>query len=107
MKRKLVEPRFDTPTPDATDQTTPHPLPDALVGDQLRRLAVCAAVGAGLWTYGVVMETIVRPLTVGAPAMPSILGLEIVAIAASVLMFVYVRYAPDTLERKTAGGLVY
>ncbi len=26
---------------------------------------MCAAVGAGLWTYGLVMDTIVRPLTVG------------------------------------------
>jgi serine/threonine-protein kinase len=106
-KQNLLQPRFDTPSPEATDQTTPHPLPDALVGDGLRRLAVCAAVGAGLWTYGVVMETIVRPLTVAAPVVPAIIGLEIIAIAVSALMFLYVRYAPDTLERKTGAGLAY
>src|SRR5262245_38561129 len=102
-----VHPRFDTPSPDGADQTTPHPLPDALVSDQLRRLAICAAVGAGLWTYGLVMETIIRPLTVAAPVMTSILVLEVVAVATSLLMFVYVRYSPDTLARKTDGGLVY
>jgi serine/threonine-protein kinase len=106
-KPRLIQPRFDTPSPDATDQTTPHPLPDGLVGDPLRRLVVCAAVGAGLWTYGLAMEALVRPLTVAAPVMPSILGLEIFAIAASVLMLVYVRYAPGSLARKTDVGLVY
>jgi serine/threonine-protein kinase len=106
-KPKLVAPRLDTPTPSALDQTTLHPLPDALLGDQLRRLAVCAAVGAGLWAYGLVMDTIVRPLTVAAPIVPRIISLEVVAIAASMAMFLYVRYAPHSLARKSDGGLVY
>src|SRR5262245_18998895 len=106
-KPKLVEPRLETPTPRAVDQTTPHALPAALVDDQIRKLAVCAAVGTSLWAYGLVMETVVRPLTVRAAVVPSIVSLEVIAILASALMFLYVRYVPDTLERKTTGGLVY
>src|SRR5262245_43062894 len=82
---RLVERRLETPTHDSFGHTTRHTLPEALVGDQLRRLAVCSAIGAGLWTYGLAMETVVRPLTVGAPIMPSIVVLSVVAIAASMV----------------------
>ena len=104
---RLVEPRLDTPAPDASDQTRSHRLPDALVSEQIRRLAACAAVGAGLWTYGLVMDTTVRPLTVAVPVPASSVVVEILAITVSLMMFVYVRYAPHAYDRKTDAGMLY
>ena len=103
---KLVAPRLDTPAPETSAPDVSHRLPDALASEHIRRLAVCAAVGAGLWTYGLVMDAIVRPITVAAAIPASILVLEIVAIAVSLIMFVYARYAPDAHERKTDAGLL-
>ena len=61
---RLIEPRVRTESNGAREQSSSR-LPDAVVSEQVQRLAVCTAVGAGLWTYGLVMDTIVRPLTVG------------------------------------------
>ncbi len=61
---RLIEPRVRTEAKGAREQSSSR-LPDAVVSEQVQRLAVCTAVGAGLWTYGLVMDTIIRPLTVG------------------------------------------
>src|SRR4029079_15258034 len=72
-----------------------------------RRLAVCAAIGAGLWTYGVAMDTVVRPWTVGASIPRPSVVVELAAIAASALMFLYVRYFSASADRKATAGLSY
>ena len=42
-----------------TDSTnTSCRLPASLLSDQVRRLAICAAVGGGLWIYGIVMDAL-------------------------------------------------
>jgi eukaryotic-like serine/threonine-protein kinase len=102
-----IDRQLDTPSPGTSEGTTFHTLPDALVSDQIRRLAVCAGVGAGLWAYGLAMDTIVRPLTTGAAIPASIVVVEILAIAVSLVMFVYVRYAPHAHGWKTDAGLLY
>src|SRR5438105_2476744 len=103
---RLVHPRFDTP-PGTLDPASTDRLPRTLISEHVERLAVCAAVGAGLWTYGLLMDTIVRPATVGA-AIPTVtVVVAIAAIAVSLIMFVYVRFAPHAAERKADAGLVY
>jgi len=104
---KLVEPRFDTPAPDGSSWSVSRALPQTLVAEHLGRLAVCAAIGAGLWTYGVVMETVVRPWSFGASIPRMTVIVDLAAIAASVLMFLYVRYASGSADRKAAAGLWY
>ncbi len=102
----LLEPRLDTPAPSATDSTSQR-LPDALLADQIHRLAVSAAVGAGLWTYGLAMDALVRPLTIGVPVLAPTVSVEVAAILGSLLMFAYVRFAPDVHDRKTRAGLFF
>src|SRR5262249_42600791 len=104
---KLVQPRLDTPPPTAPGHDTPHALPHTLVSEHVERLAVAAAIGAGLWAYGVVMDTVVRPMTMHtAVPVPSVV-VEAVAIAASLLLLFYVRYTSDDAVRKTDAGLWY
>jgi hypothetical protein len=106
-KHKLVEPRLDTPSPDASSATGSFGLPDALVSEHVQRLAVCAAIGAGLWTYGLVMDTIIRPLTLSIRIPQSNVILDIAAIVLSLAMFAYVRFSSHSHERKADAGLVY
>jgi eukaryotic-like serine/threonine-protein kinase len=103
---RRIEPRVRTEPPGLRDQTSSH-VPDALVSEQIQRLAVCTAVGAGLWTYGLVMDTIVRRLTVGVVVSRTHVAIETLAIAISGLMFLYVRYAPHQSRTKTDAGLLY
>ena len=49
-KHRLIEPRVRTDAPETREQTASSRLPDVLVSEQVQRLAVCTAVGAGLWT---------------------------------------------------------
>ena len=104
---KLVEPRLDTPTPRTSSGLGTRGLPDAVLSEHVRRLAVCAAVGAGLWAYGLVMDSMIRPLSVGTAVSYSSIVVEILAIIVSVIMFVYARYAPHTADRKADAGLFY
>jgi len=103
---KLIQPRVAT-TAERHDHTTTGRLPDDVLLEHVRRLAVCAAVGAGLWAYGLTMDTVVRPLTLRAPILPVNVVTDIVAIAISGLMFLYVRYSPHPAVRKTDVGLGY
>jgi serine/threonine protein kinase len=106
-KSRLIAPRVQTEALETNVRTSVGPLPDALVSEQVQRLAVCTAVGAGLWTYGLVMDTVVRPLTL-APVIPrSNLLIEFAAILISGLMFLYVRYGSHAPATKTDAGLLY
>jgi len=106
-KRKLIEPRVRTEASRPLEQTMSGGLPDALVSEQVQRLGFCTVVGVGLWTYGLAMDTVVRPLTV-APVIPRThIAVELVAIALSGLMFLYVRYAPHQSTTKIDAGLIY
>lgn len=106
-KPNIIEPRPQTPAPGLREPTSSSRLPDALLSEQVRRLAVCAAVGVGLWIYGLVMDTIVRPLTFAAVVPRSNVVTEILAIGVSALMLLFVRYAPHAPQTKTNAGLAF
>ena len=62
---KIIAPHTEPPAPGAAGTRTGRALPEVLLSEQVQRLAVCALVGAGLWTYGLAMDALVRPLTLG------------------------------------------
>ena len=92
---RLVEPRLDTPTPRTSGETGTRGLPDAVVSEHVRRLAVCSAVGAGLWAYGLVMDSMIRPLSVGTAVSYSSIVVEILAIVVSVIMGLSFSFSPS------------
>src|SRR5262245_4246665 len=106
-KPKLVEPQLETPPPDGTNRTGSHRLPDALISESVQRLAICAAIGAGLWTYGLVMDTVIRPLTVPTMRSHSTVVIDVAGIVVSLAMFAYVRFSKHAPDRKADAGLVY
>jgi eukaryotic-like serine/threonine-protein kinase len=104
---KFLEPRLRTPPPGAREQTGGGRLPDTLLSEQVQRLAVCSAVGAGLWMYGMVMDTVLRPMTMGLAIPPANVAIEIAATVISAVMFLYARYSRHTAQTKADAGLIF
>jgi serine/threonine-protein kinase len=89
-------------------ETTPgRGLPDTLLSEHVQRVALAAGVAAGLWTYGLIMDSFVRPATLDAVIPRSNLGIEALLIAVAGLMFLYVRYTPHAARIKTDAGLLF
>jgi eukaryotic-like serine/threonine-protein kinase len=107
QRYRLIEPRGATPPPGGLALTSSFRLPDDLVAGHLQRLSVYAAVGAALWTYGLVMETIVNPLTDVSAASPTVAVIEAAGIALSAAMFLYVRFAGHSPETKSDVALPF
>jgi len=104
---KMIGPRVHTPAPGAIGTTRSNRLPDDLVTEQVRRLAVTSAVGAGLWTFGLVMDSVVTPLTIKTAVSVTNIVIDLLAIVISAAMFGYVRYANHPANVKTDVGLFY
>ena len=104
-KHRLIEPHLATPNP--KDQTGSSRLPEALLSEQVQRVAIAAAVGGGLWTYGLLMDTVIRPATVISGIVRSNVFIELASILLSVLMYLYVRYANHPPQTKSDAGLLY
>ena len=100
---KVIAPR----APEAARSQTTTGLPDDLLTEQMRRLRLCAAVAMGLWTFGLMMDAFVRPGTVGAPFLVSTLVIEAAAIAASALLFAYLRLTTHPVRLQAYSGLAF
>ena len=101
---KVIAPRESAPV---SSFMTTGGVPDDLLTEQVRRLRLCAAVATGLWAFGLVMDAFVRPGTVGSPFLVSTLVIEAVAIAASGLLFAYLRFTTHAPRIQAHAGLVF
>src|SRR5688500_6337346 len=103
----IIETLVETPAPGVHAQSTPVNIPDALLSDHLRLLAGCASMGAVAWTFGLMTDAIVKPLTLAAVVPASSGAIEIVAIAVSARTFLYVRYSAHAQRLKSDVALLY
>ncbi len=106
-RTKYVAPRDDTPLAGYSGRTITGRLPDDLVSEQIRRLAVFSAVIGGLWTFGLVMSSILVPVSLAFPRERTTIAIEAGAIVVSTLMYLYVRRAQHPQDTKLTVGLVY
>jgi eukaryotic-like serine/threonine-protein kinase len=104
---KIVSPRNDTPLAGYSGRTITGRLPDDLVSEQIRRLAVFSAVVGGLWTFGLAMDSIIVPATLAFTRKPAAIAIEAGGIVVSALMYLYVRRAGHEPDTKLTAGLVY
>ena len=79
---------MQTPLPGGSEPTSTTRLPDDLLSEHVQRLAVAGAVGAGLWMFGLVMDGIVFPLTLGGTPRTLTLVIDILGIMVSAGLFV-------------------
>src|SRR5438093_12082548 len=98
---KVVEPRAPTPAPGAGKTYITGRLPDDLLSEHVERLALFSAIGAGLWAFSLFMHTVVHPLATGTRVPKIEIGIEVVGIVISLVVFLYVRYARHCLQTKT------
>lgn len=101
---KVLAPQCDAGT---TSLWSSCRLPASLLSEQVRRIGIAAAVGAGLWAYGLAMDLVVRPLTIGSAVPARNIVIEAVSIVASGLMLLFARVGTATPQRKTDVALVY
>lgn len=102
---RLLEPRLETPVPDASLDT--QHLPDTLLSEQVTRVRMATIVGGALWSYGLAMDSVVRPFTVGATVPFTNLLIEIASMAFSAVMFLHLRSSAASLQKKSDTGLLY
>jgi serine/threonine-protein kinase len=108
-KQRIV-PREATPVPGRPPTTHGGGyLPEDLLNEQVRRLALFSLIGIALWTIGLVMDRIIMatvPTATGLD-MDKIRVLELIGIIVSMVMYAYVRFAPHSPATKTDLGLAY
>jgi eukaryotic-like serine/threonine-protein kinase len=104
---RMLAPQCSTAMNGFAPSGTSCRLPASLLTEQVRRLAICAAVGAGLWAYGLVMDAFARPLTLGTAVPMDNVFIELAAIVASALMLLYVRVSRQAETTKVDAALVY
>ena len=105
--KKMLEPRARTPVPGARENLTTGRMPDDVVSEQVQRFGAVAIVAAGLWTFGLVMQALVVPRTVGITASAIAITVEILAIVICVASFWYVRYVRHDLRTKSNASLCF
>ena len=107
QRNKIIQPRVQTPLPGAPVRTGTTRLPDDLLSEHIQRLAVAGAVGAGLWLFGFVMDTIVFPLTVGPAPRTLTVVIDILGVLVSAGMFVCIRHMAGAPQTKADIGLLF
>ena len=99
---KFLARRARTPGAGASDgRRSTAPLPDDLVSDQIKRLALASAIAGGLWTNGLVMDQIAVPYLVNGAWNAPRLAIEVAAILACAAMYFYVRYSGRSDRKST------
>jgi eukaryotic-like serine/threonine-protein kinase len=103
-RRKTIEPRLPTPI-GGTQGTGMTPLPDDLVAEQCVRMALMYAVGAGLWTMGLIMGSLVLPDS--NQFGPYAVHIKTIGIVVCLLMLAYARFGRCGHARKINVGLTF
>ncbi len=100
---RIVAPRL--PTPLATPAGGSARLPDDVVDEQVKRVWLFSGVSAFMWSFGLVMDTIVFPATLGVSVPRSHFVLDIVMVTLTLVIFLALRFVPIPPRRKVDAGL--
>ena len=82
-------------------------LPDDFLAEQVKRLALLSIIGVGLWTFGLVLETLLYRYREYPPPTWRGVTINLLGIAGSVAMFVYLRHVRHSPQTKTRVALIY
>jgi serine/threonine-protein kinase len=102
MTPPVVAPRLTPPAPDSRGSSA---LPDDILSEQARRIVLFSGVAAFMWSFGLTMDSLVLPATVGfQPARESLI-LESIAAVVSLSVFVFVRFVHLHTHAKCRAGV--
>src|SRR5262245_50795206 len=115
QEKKLIRPRARAQTP-VPGSRTPTSAPSAMTSaaggvpeevllEHSQRFGLFTAVAAGLWAFGLVMDTLVIPRTIGVTAPRMAIIFELIGVALAVSGYVYVRFTDVACQRQTDLGV--
>ncbi len=82
-------------------------LPASMLSEQVQRVAIASLVGVGLWSYGLTMDGLVRPLVIGTEVKLATIVIEATSIVSCALMYLVTRYLPAGPQTKADAGLLF
>ena len=102
MKQPVVVPKLTPPPPASSGSSA---LPTDIVSEQARRIVLFSGVAAFMWCFGLAMDGIILPATVGAGAPRAVLIVEAVAAVAMIAVFLHMRFSHVMPHAKCAAGV--
>jgi len=106
-KKKIIQPREETPLPGVRQPLAATRLPDDLLSEHIQRVAIAGAAGAGLWLFGLVMDAIVMPLTLGTVPPALMITTDILGVLVSAGLFAFIRHSSYAPQLKADVGLMF
>ena len=105
--QKIIQPRVQTPVPCARQPLAATRLPDDLLCEHVQRVAIAGAVGAGLWLFGLVMDGLVMPATLGTKPPMMMLIVDVLGVLFSAGLFAFIRHSSYASQLKADVGLMF
>ncbi len=105
MKQPAVVPKLTPPPSDSRGSAGSAGLPTDVVSEQARRIVLFSGVSAFMWTFGLTMDALVLPLTIGVEKETSEIIIEAVSAAATLAVFVFLRFVHLTPHGKCGAGM--
>jgi serine/threonine-protein kinase len=100
--------RHETPVSRSDGARTTGRMPEDLISEQVRRLAIFAGVAGAIWTFALLMDAIILPgLSDTWPRNWRAIPVEIAVATASLGIFAYIRLANCAPAAKSTIGLVF
>ncbi|HUQ88142.1 MAG TPA: serine/threonine-protein kinase [Vicinamibacterales bacterium] len=100
----VVAPRLTPPAASSGSGKSVR-LPDDVVREQVTRVSLFTAVSAFMWGFGMLMDGLVFPATMGKAAPRVELAVEGIAVVTTLTILIVLRYAPISSGKKVDCGL--
>lgn len=105
MKQPAIVPKLTPPAPDSRGSAGSAGLPSDVVSEQARRIVLFSGVSAFMWTFGLVMDGLVLPATIGVERATSGVILELLSAIATLAVFLFLRFVHMTPHGKCGAGM--
>jgi tRNA A-37 threonylcarbamoyl transferase component Bud32 len=102
MNPNIVAPRLSTAVPDSRGSSG---LPEDVLTEQARRIVLFAGVSAFMWSFGLAMDGLILPATIGFQPARAGLLLEIFSAAVTLAVFLFVRFSRMHTHTKCLAGV--
>jgi len=107
-RHKIIARRHDSAVARSSDSGRTSRMPEEIVSDQVRRLAVFSATAGAVWAFALFMDIVVLPAA-GQPGGPNwrSIGIEVCVTLSALGMWAYMRVSPAAHHVKMNAGFVF
>jgi tRNA A-37 threonylcarbamoyl transferase component Bud32 len=100
----VIAPRLTPPAPSSGSGESVR-LPDDILSEQARRIVLFSGVAAFSWWFGLAMDALILPATIGVNAVRSAIVLESIAAVVNLAVFLFVRFVHLHTHAKCRFGI--